>query len=132
MLAGPTVEERRHELLKFYAHYEDLVEVICDAAQYGPTPRLEAHYADLRQWMRAGYVSVKPYIMAYLRVAVEDAAACLRMSDSGGDAFEALCAAEDLSEFLREDDGNMIFRITRTREALNLYGEHLRQLEAKG
>jgi len=46
------------------------------------------------------------------------------------DAFEALVAAFDLQEFFKLDDGNMISRITRTREALNLYGEHLRQLAA--
>ncbi len=47
------------------------------------------------------------------------------------DAFEALVAAFDLQEFLKMDDGNMISRINRTREALNLYGEHLKQLAAR-
>ena len=30
-----------------------------------------------------------------------------------------------LKEFFLMDDGNMISRLTRTREALNLYGQHL-------
>jgi hypothetical protein len=36
-----------------------------------------------------------------------------------------------MEAFLLADDGLMISRIMRTREALNLYGEHLRQLIAK-
>jgi hypothetical protein len=36
-----------------------------------------------------------------------------------------------LEEFLRSDDGEMIARIERTREALSRYGEHLRQLIAQ-
>lgn len=44
------------------------------------------------------------------------------------DAFEALVAAPDLFLFLKHDDGMMISRLERTREALNLYAGHLRQL----
>jgi hypothetical protein len=46
------------------------------------------------------------------------------------DAFEALWSSPTLQELLRSDDGNMISRITRTREALNRYAEQLRQIAA--
>ena len=46
------------------------------------------------------------------------------------DAFEALYAAPTLQEQLRGDDGSMIGRIMRTREALNRYAEQLRRLAA--
>lgn len=127
----PTVPERHEELIRFYRRYEDLVETLCDAAQYGPTPHLEAKYGEHRRWMSSNYAPVRRYVVAYLRFTPEDAQAGMVQDGKPGDAFEALFSAPNLEEFLRIDDGNMISRITRTREALNLYGEHLRQLLAR-
>lgn len=121
--ATPTVKERQHELIRFYQEYETLVETICDAAQYGPTPKLENDYQAKREWMLQNYGNLRRYVVAYLRFDVDDV-------EQGGDAFEALYMAENLDAFLKSDDGNMISRITRTREALTLYGDHLRQLAA--
>jgi len=128
---APTVPERHEELIRFYRKYEDLVETLCDAAQYGPTPKLEARYGELRRWMSSNYAPVRRYVVAYLRFMPEDAQQGLLNDGRASDAFEALFAASNLEVFLRIDDGNMISRITRTREALNLYGEHLRQLLAR-
>ncbi len=119
-VAGPSVQDRQLALIHFYQEYETLVETLCDAAQYGPTPFLEKSYSSVREWMVANYPSVGKYILAYLRFEIDDR----------GDAFEALFTAPDLTTFLETDDGNMISRIMRTREALNLYGDHLRQLAA--
>jgi len=118
--AGPTVQERQQALIHFYQEYEALVETICDSAQYGPTPALEKAYQLQREWMLDNYPEIRRYVVAYLRYEVDDQ----------GDAFEALFSSEDLNTFLQSDDGNMISRIMRTREALNLYGDHLRQLAA--
>jgi len=120
---GPSILERQQELIGFYQVYEHLVEVLCDSAQYGPTQALESSYRSRREWMLENYPSIRKFVVAYLKFEVEDAIL-------GGDAFEALFTAEDLSTFLQADDGNMISRILRTREALNLYGDHLRQLAA--
>ncbi len=117
---GPSVSERQQELIHFYTEYETLVETICDAAQYGPTPFLEKSYGLQREWMLANYPNIRRYALAYLRYEIEDA----------GDPFEALFQPENLAKFLQSDDGNMISRIMRTREALNFYGDHLRQLAA--
>lgn len=117
---GPSVKERQQTLIHFYQEYETLVETLCDSAQYGPTQKLERTYQLQRDWMLDNYRDTGTYVLAYLRLAIED----------GGDAFETLFSAKDLASFLQSDDGNMISRITRTREALNLYGDHLRQLAA--
>lgn len=122
------IGERQEQLLAFYKVYEELVETLCDAAQYGPTPALEKSYAKSSAWVREHYGPVRRYVVAYLRYASEDAVASLEQKGVGVDAFEALVAAPNLSEFLRHDDGLMISRLTRTREALNLYAAHLRQL----
>lgn len=128
---APTVQERHEELIRFYRRYEDLVETLCDAAQFGSVPHLEAKYGELRRWMSSNYAPVRRYVVAYLRFTPEDAQVGIATEGKSADAFEALFAAPNLEEFLRLDDGNMISRITRTREALNLYGEHLRQLLAR-
>lgn len=120
---GPSVQERRDDLVRFYERYEDLVEALCDSAQYGPTPKLERDYAEVRAWMCERYPQVQPFLLAYLREDPE--------VDTEYDAFDGLMSAESIEAFLRHDDGGMISRITRTREALNLYGEHLRQLAAR-
>jgi len=120
----PSVRERQEELLAFYQHYEELVEVLCDAANYGPSPKLDSRYQEQRAWMQRNYSSVRRYVLAYLRLDSSDA----RLFGHSADAFEALFFAPDLKAFLNADDGNMIERIMRTREALTLYGGHLRQL----
>lgn len=127
-VAGPSVTDRQAQLIQFYGQYEELVETLCDAAQYGPTPKLESNYARQRAWMREHYAPVRRYIVAYLQFSVEDARTSLDFEGEGADAFEALVAAPTLEAFLKVDDGCMISRITRTRNALTLYAEHLRQL----
>lgn len=127
----PTASERLDDLVAFYHRYEALVETLCDSSQYGPDGNLEARYQEARSWMQANYPSVRLYVVAYLRLDSQDAQQALDWHGSAGDAFEALFAAPTLEDFLRIDDGQMIWRIDRTRNALNLYGEHLRQLAAQ-
>jgi hypothetical protein len=128
---GPSVDERLADLVSFYSQYEHLVEVLCDGAQYGPEPKLQAAYSELRDWMQSHYPALRRYVTAYLRYDAEDARQGFDLHGAACDAFEALYAAPTLNELLRGDDGMMISRIMRTRDALSLYGEHLRQLKAR-
>ena len=130
-VAAHAVPERQRALIDYYEQYETLVETLCDAAQYGPTGPLERRYAECRARMQADYPALRPFLISYLEFLPEDAEAGLKLCGRPLDAFEALVAAFDLQEFLKMDDGNMISRINRTREALNGYGEHLRQLAAR-
>ncbi len=127
----PSVQERQQELLTFYAKYEELIELLCDCAQCGPNSALEANYQELRKWITENYPSVRKYVVAFLRYSTDDAEQGIALWGRSADAFEALVAAENLNQFLRADDGSMISRIHRTRDALSLYGEHLRQLAAR-
>jgi hypothetical protein len=128
---APSLRERQDELIRFYDRYEDLVETLCNAAQYGPDSRQETNYGELREWMQANYPPVRRFVSAYLVYDPKDAARAQDLHVMGRDAFEALFAPPTVEEFLKSDDGQMIARIERTREALNRYGEHLRQLIAK-
>jgi hypothetical protein len=126
--AQPTIRERQQELVRFYTNYETLVETLCDLATCGPTPNIETTYRTIREWMLSNYPGVRRYVIAYLKYSAEDAQQSLDMNGGSADAFEALFTAPTLHEFLEHDDGKMIGRINRTREALTLYGHHLRLL----
>jgi hypothetical protein len=126
--AQPTARERQQELVRFYMNYENLVEVLCDLGTCGPTPSLETSYRATREWMLKNYPTVRRYVIAYLKYNAEDAQQSLDINGHSADAFEALFTAPTLHEFLEHDDGNMIGRINRTREALTMYGHHLRLL----
>ena len=112
------VEERQAELLGFYTRFERFVETLCDAAQYGPNARLEFAFSEDRNWVAEHYEGLRTYVGAYL-------------PPEETDAFDRLLDAKDLSRFLADDDGTVIYRITNTREALSHYAEHLRQLAAR-
>ncbi len=124
------IPQRQRDLIDFYEQYESLVEALCDAARFGPDIVLERRYTEARTRIQADYPALRPFLISYLDFQPEDEEAGLKLYGRPLDAFEALVAAFDLQEFFKLDDGNMISRITRTREALNLYGEHLRQLAA--
>lgn len=128
--AFPSAATRLEQLRTFYDQYNDLVETLCDSAQYGPTAKLEARYSEMRRWMLAHYAPLRKFVVAYLRFDAADARQGLDLHGQSADAFEALFCAASLGEFLRADDGLMISRMERTREALHLYGDHLRQMVA--
>lgn len=115
-VSTPSVAERQAELVTFYDRFEGFVEILCDAAQYGPNPRLERRYLDERTWIAERFESLRPFVGAFLEEPT---------------TFDRLVAAEDLASFLSEDDGTVIFRITSARDSLSLYAEHLRQLSAR-
>lgn len=126
--AQPGIRERQQELVRFYMNYETLVETICDLGTCGPTPALESTYRATREWMTRNYPAVRRYVIAYLKYSAEDAQQSLELNGKAADAFEALFTAPTLREFMEHDDGKMISRINRTREALTMYGHHLRLL----
>ena len=127
-VATPSLPRRQRELIDFYEVYESLVETLCDAAQFGPNANLDEKYRTCRAQIQSAYKPLKPFLISYLEFLPDDAEAGLKLCGRPLDAFEALVASFDLQEFFLMDDGNMISRLTRTREAMNRYGEHLRLL----
>ena len=117
--AKPTVESRRDDLGRFCEEYESLVETLCDCAQYGPTPKLERAYDQVRQNYWASLEPVRAFLVSYL-------------PENDRTAFDRLATCDTVAEFLASDDGSVIAQITVTRDALNHYAEHLRQLAARG
>lgn len=126
----PTTQERLADLLAFYQRYEDLVDVLCAGAQYGPEVRLEGRYEELRRWFQSHYRDLRPFIRPFLVNSDSELENAHEAYGARSDAFEMLFAAPTLGEFLRCDDGEMIQRIERTQDALARYGAHLRALAA--
>jgi hypothetical protein len=121
-----SLAQRREDLIGFYGLYEELVDVLSDASHYGPTPKLESDYRRLRIAVQRNYVAIRPYVVAFLRYTPEDARFGLDVWGQSADAFEALVCAPTLEDASSTDVGWLISRITRTRDALNLYAEQLR------
>jgi hypothetical protein len=117
--AKPSVESRRDDLGTFYEEYENLVETVCDAAQYGPNPKLERAYESVRRRYQEALEPLRPFLVSYL-------------AQNDPKAFDRLAASDSLAAFLANDDGSVIGQITATRDALSRYAEHLRQLAVRG
>lgn len=107
--------ERRRGLAEFYERYESFVETLCDAANYGPTGKLASAYQTARSEMMTEYASLHPFLGGYVY----------------GRKFESLWQAESLQDALTADDGSLIPAICETRNALNMYAEHLRLLSGE-
>lgn len=127
--ATPTLAQRQDDLGTFYAHFECLVEALCDAAQYGPEMKLERRYAELRSLMQREYPGIRPFVSNLIESDAHHSDRSRRRSD-GTDAFESLFSAPTLAELLRCDDGELISRIISTRAALSRYGDELRRISA--
>ena len=125
------LEQRRIDLIEFYRHYEELIDLLSDAAQYGPSPKLEADYHRLRGTLQRGYSRIRRFVVAFLKYSAEDAQVGVGLWGRSADAFEAMIAAATLQSYLRADDGHFVSRISRTREALNRYADHLHRLSAQ-
>ncbi len=121
-----TVREKQAELADFYENYEELVELICDAANYGANEKMSLRYDALRNYMQINYHPMRNSVAAYLELDPQDNVSALDLYNKPSDAFEALFTAPTLSEQIRTDDGYLISRIMRTRKALNRYADYLR------
>ncbi len=122
-------EYRLTTLLDFHTHYENFVDCLCEAAQYGLEGRLEQKYAELRELALVTYTPVQPFVCAFLDVD-EDEDPSNFEDVSSSDSFSQLLRPPTIKQFLGADDGRMISRIMRTREAIDKYADHLRKLSA--
>ncbi|MDW8107327.1 MAG: hypothetical protein RMK45_07605 [Armatimonadota bacterium] len=124
---GFPAEEQRLLLAEYYEQFEQLAELICDAAFAGEGAPFQEKYAQLRRWHLRAYPQLKPYLMAHMNLDPSDAEFGLRVVGKPTDAVEALFVAETIDQILRYDEGNLIGRLERARSALYRYGDYLRE-----
>ncbi len=120
------VEEQRALLAEYYAHFEQLAELICDSAFAEDGTPWQEEYTRLRKWLQRAYPQIRPYLTAHLNCDPSDTEFGLRTVGRPTDAMEALFCAETLDEIIRLDGGNLIGRLERARSALYRYGDYLR------
>jgi len=127
---------RRHEVIartralyvSFEERYDELVGLLCVAAQEGVTPGREAKYRERRGWFVSHYGRVKPEVSRFLLADAHDLAPGL-WGHRSCDAFEALFLPGSIAATLSADGGNLIGRLMRTQAALAAWDESLRRAE---
>ncbi|MFN3689469.1 MAG: hypothetical protein ACK4UU_00935 [Fimbriimonadales bacterium] len=122
------IAEQRVLLAEYYERFEQLAELICDAAFAGEGAPFQESYAALRRWLQRAYPHLKPYLTGHMNCDSSDAEFGLRLVGKPTDAMEALFVAETLEEILRHDQGDLIGRLERARSALYRYADYLREL----
>lgn len=125
-----SVRDLQADLATFYSHYEEMVELLCDAAQYGPNEKMSARYDDARKAILRQYPPLRAEIEPFLEADASESGGAMDLHAGQDDAFLRLCTGQTLESQILSDDGQMISRLIRTRTALTLYAEHLRRLAA--
>jgi hypothetical protein len=122
------LEVQREQLIEFYEQFEELSDMVCDAAHRGDGTPWQPKYERVRVWMMKTYPNMRLYLIAHLSCDSSDDALGMQIQGKPADAFEALFIAPTLNELLLLDQGDLIGRLDRTRSALYRYADHLRGL----
>lgn len=128
--SSESIRDKQADLATFYTHYEEMVDLLCDAAQYGPNQKMSERYDLTRKAILRQYPPLRTEIEPFLEADPTEPANSMDFHSGHDDAFLRLCGGQTLESQILSDDGQMISRIIRTRNALTLYAEHLRQLAA--
>ncbi|GMV38272.1 MAG: hypothetical protein AMXMBFR61_27800 [Fimbriimonadales bacterium] len=118
----------RAQLRRFYDDFESLVDLICASARFGVVGGMATEYRQLTDAMKRNYPGIRPYVLAFLNVDVADAEYGLSLCGLPLDALQCLFYPPDLDAVHRADDGKLIDRIERSRDALYRLGDYLREL----
>lgn len=102
---------------EFFDRYDELVGLLCVAAQEGLEPGHEEEYTRTRAYFVAHYPAVKRYVTPHLESDPSDTHAG-RWGRRSCDAFEAMFAPHSIAAMLEADGGNLIGRLIRTQSAL--------------
>jgi hypothetical protein len=113
------------KLISFELNFHEIVELLAGAQKYGSTNGSEAKYNSLRLMLKDAYTDLRPFLLAYLRLDIEDERVGIRTIGIGTDAFEATWVAPSLQSFVESDDVFFRDRVGRAYEAIRDYTEHL-------
>lgn len=118
----------RAHLLRFYDDFESLVDLICASARCGVVGGMAAEYRQLTDAMKRNYPAIRTYVLAFLDVDVADTEYGLSLCGLPLDALQCLYYPPDLEALHEADDGKLIARIERCRNALYRLADYLREL----
>ncbi|GAB4456093.1 MAG: hypothetical protein OHK0029_13430 [Armatimonadaceae bacterium] len=123
------VAQKRTDFNTFYDRYDDLVGLLCIAAQEGTTPKREDIYRQHRAWFLKNYAQVRRELHRHSQTDLADFAPGM-WGRRSCDAFEALFLPSSIKALLKADDGNLIQRLFRTQEAIAAWEKALEKAEA--
>ncbi len=104
----------------------DLVELICDAANAGVEPWMEAVFVARTRWFRDHWGDVRRRLAPWLTAHPDDLLRGIRM-----DPFEMLFRPESVAAVLAADDGSMIGRLARCQSILEAWEAAVRRGEVR-
>lgn len=122
------VQRQRALFDLFYDQYDEMIGLLCAAAQMGIEPRMEDEYQRRRWWFASNYPQrVRPLVRGYLAAAhdAEHEAKPTLWRRHSADAFEAFYLPTSIEAMLAEDGGNLIERMMQTQEALRGWEGHI-------
>jgi hypothetical protein len=127
---------KRHRALfdSFYDQYDEMIGLLCAAAQLGIEPKMEEEYQRRRAWFMANYPQrVRCLVMPYLTANTSHPTGTDVRTGFWGrrtvDSFEALYLPSSIAALLEADGGNLIERMMHTQEALGAWETHIARQE---
>lgn len=118
----------------FYDQYDEMIGLLCAAAQVGIEARMEEEYQRRRHWFSRNYPQrIQPLITPFLATntghhPVNDTKPGF-WGRRSTDSFEALYLPFSIDEMLTADGGNLIERIMHTQAALGAWEAHIARQE---
>ena len=91
----------------------------------GLTPGGEMRYSHLKSRLMKSYLTIRPYLLAYLRLDVEDKKVGRRTTGLETDTFEAIWVYPKIESFIEAHDVFFRDRVSRALQAISDYNEHL-------
>ena len=117
--------DTQSRLITFELQLNELAQLLSNVQTYGMTMGKEAKFESLKHQLAKGYQALRPFLLAYIRLDIEDERIGLRTIGVGTDAFEAIWVAHSLQSVLDSDDVFFRDRVARANHAIRDYTEHL-------
>jgi hypothetical protein len=109
----------------FETQFDDLIGIVCAAANEGNGPGFEAGFARCRSWWVQHYAWVKPHLAPFIEYSPADVAPAPTGQTVVCDPFEALWWYPSLATLLHADNGHLIDRLMRVQNAAEAWRQEV-------
>jgi hypothetical protein len=108
----PSVATRSEDFNDFSTDLEEILEIISDAANYGPAPKYVRDYERLRETVERKFCRIATDVAHFIMPK----------------KLRRMWSNDSLNELLDRDNGRLIDDVIETRQVLTMYADHLRRL----
>jgi hypothetical protein len=128
------VKRQRSLFDSFYDQYDEMIGLLCAAAQVGIEDRMEEEYQRRREWFAANYRQrvqrlVEPFLTSVSANSADSEVKAGLWGHRTADSFEGLYLPSSIAVMLDADGGNLIERMMHTQEALGAWEAHIARQE---